>query len=303
MRRVWLGLGVAAVLGCGRVRFDARVPDGDLGTSDGDGATSSACSTFGPWGAPSRLDALDLGGNEAGGQISPDGLTLWFDTDATGGGDVYVAHRVDRQSGFDPPQLVSAIDTPGAQELDASVTEDELELYFSRLGVASCIYRSTRASTADAWGAPMAIDPLCVGGPVGGPYVTPDGLVLYYNDIVSTNYEGTLMVTTRTDRLQAFGSGTPVPGQFGATPSGYPALSGDRLSIYFERGMPLEVYVATRPDVDSPFGVPQTIPAIEDPIVDDQDPSITADGLELYFSSDRAGTADLYVSTRTCVSP
>jgi WD40 repeat protein len=46
------------------------------------------------------------------------------------------------------------------------------------------------------------------------------------------------------------------------------------------------------------FSPPTLVTAISDPTADDEDPSFTGDLRELYFSSDRAGNSDIWVSRR-----
>ena len=46
------------------------------------------------------------------------------------------------------------------------------------------------------------------------------------------------------------------------------------------------------------FSPPTLVPAISDPNADDEDPTFTGDLRELYFSSDRAGVSDIWVSHR-----
>jgi hypothetical protein len=46
------------------------------------------------------------------------------------------------------------------------------------------------------------------------------------------------------------------------------------------------------------FSPPTLVPAISDPTADDEDPTFTGDLRELYFSSDRAGNSDIWVSRR-----
>lgn len=52
-----------------------------------------------------------------------------------------------------------------------------------------------------------------------------------------------------------------------------------------------------RPEVPR-FSPPTLVTAISDPTADDEDPSFTGDLRELYFSSDRAGDSDIWVSRR-----
>jgi hypothetical protein len=59
---------------------------------------------------------------------------------------------------------------------------------------------------------------------------------------------------------------------------------------------------ATAPDavpVFGPFSMPMRIMAISSMTSSEDDPSVTEDGLELFFNSDRGGQDDIWVSTRT----
>ena len=81
------------------------------------------------------------------------------------------------------------------------------------------------------------------------------------------------------------------------------SLSADGLTLYFasDRVVPLDMdlWVATRPDTDSPFGTPQPLVELNTG-EQDLDPALTPDGLELFFSSTRNGAAQLFRSTRVC---
>jgi Tol biopolymer transport system component len=59
-----------------------------------------------------------------------------------------------------------------------------------------------------------------------------------------------------------------------------------------------DLYLATRPDTNSPFGEPVNLMEINS-AEDDGSPSISADGLHLYFHSQRDGGRRLYVAERT----
>ena len=90
-----------------------------------------------------------------------------------------------------------------------------------------------------------------------------------------------------------------------------PSLSSNGLSLYFGRGDEIglargaDIFVATRATVDSPWSDPQPVPGINAASWSDLSPDISADGLEIYFSSDRPGgqgSADLWTSRRASLS-
>jgi hypothetical protein len=83
-------------------------------------------------------------------------------------------------------------------------------------------------------------------------------------------------------------------------------LSRDGLSLYFLRTSAVtsyDVYVTHRPDLEADWGAPVKLPNGINSSADDRGAFVSADGLSLYFASDRAGSRgfDLYVSRRTNV--
>jgi len=79
-----------------------------------------------------------------------------------------------------------------------------------------------------------------------------------------------------------------------------PALSGDKLTLVFEsdRAGGRDLYLATRPTVEASFGPAVLIQAV-DTLASERDPTLSMDGLTMYFTSDRAGPPLLYRATRS----
>jgi len=79
-----------------------------------------------------------------------------------------------------------------------------------------------------------------------------------------------------------------------------PALSADALTLLYVDGTSFDIYVATRPDRDSPFSNGSPLPGINTPGVE-VTPFLTSDDLTLIFGSDRPGSvglSDLMIATR-----
>jgi len=153
-----------------------------------------------------------------------------------------------------------------------------------------------------AWGAPTPVAELCTSA-TDGPYLTHDGLTLYYNTASPpADYLGTLMVSTRTSTAAPFVAGSPVAELASGATKGYPVLSADGLTLRFETMSPTDLYEAARPTLGAAFGTPAPIPGINTTSTE-QDVSITPDGLELFFASNRPGSSDLdlYVARRSCL--
>jgi len=138
------------------------------------------------------------------------------------------------------------------------------------------------------------------------PCVSPDGRELYFH-----REPGEIWVARRASPDDEWG----LPSNLGPTinsPSyeGGPCLSGDGLSLYFfavdrpggfgDR----DLWVTTRATVDDDWGTPLNCGASVNTAADERMPSLTADGLELYFTSGRSGgygNWDLWVTRRATV--
>jgi hypothetical protein len=83
-----------------------------------------------------------------------------------------------------------------------------------------------------------------------------------------------------------------------------PTLTADLLEIYFTTNRVSnngDVWFATRPSPDVPFGAPAAVPVINGPDTFETSSAISADGLTLWFGSDRpggVGSIDIWVSQR-----
>jgi hypothetical protein len=90
-----------------------------------------------------------------------------------------------------------------------------------------------------------------------------------------------------------------------------PNISADGLELYFSEysGAPFragghglsDIWVAIRPTKDDPWGTPVNLGSVVNSPANEEHPSISADGLSLYFGSSRTGgtgAQDLWVTTR-----
>src|SRR6266516_2499767 len=84
---------------------------------------------------------------------------------------------------------------------------------------------------------------------------------------------------------------------------GGPSISADGLSLYFITDRDVvgggDIWVAIRSSTSEPFGPPESLGAPVNSSEDEGSPSISADGLELFF--DRAPDGRIYVATRPSV--
>jgi hypothetical protein len=241
--------------------------------------------------------------NEWGGQVTADGLAYYFTSYESGDGTPVVVRRASRTEPFGPATALTELDS-GNDESEQSPSADELELYFtSDRGAGICMYRASRASTTVPFGNITRMAALCTGIDVTGPYLSHDGLRLYYQRISTFPY-GPILMSTRATRADLFEPGVTV---IATLPQGFASLSADELTMYFEANDNHHQFVVTRPDRSAPFGTPIEMPGLgQESSPDDkfEDGSITADGLGFFFSSDRAGSIggdDSWFVERSCL--
>jgi hypothetical protein len=114
-------------------------------------------------------------------------------------------------------------------------------------------------------------------------------------------------------RVVQLGAGSPPPYHFGAPQlitelastqqTGNPTLTADLLEIYFTVDVPGDsgdVWFSTRGAADLPFAAPQPVAGVNTMSFETSS-AISADGLTLWFGSDRpggVGAVDVWVSTR-----
>jgi hypothetical protein len=173
---------------------------------------------------------------------------------------------------FGEPTLVPGLNSSSA-DWGPSITADGLELYFSSNrdhGIDMCyhdIWVAKRATANESWGTPINLGaPVNTSVPESNPCVSADGLELYFSDMFP-------------DLYLHFGC-EPRPG-------GY--VGGD-------------LWLSTRETRDDPWGTPVNLgPTVNSPYYDDT-PHISADGLSLYFSSQRLTGANKYGATHLFVA-
>ena len=174
-----------------------------------------------------------------------------------------------------------------------------------------CLWSGINGPTAQAdftFGPAQSLgSAVCSGARSFGPCISSDGLELYFH-----RDPGELWVARRATPNEEWGA----PVNLGPTVNssayeGGPCLSADGLSLYFfsinrpgELGGP-DVWVTTRATTHDNWGTPVNVGAPVNTTSDDWCPSITADGLELYFTSNRPGGSgnwDIWSATRATVN-
>ena len=239
--------------------------------------------------------------------ISPDGLSLYFDsTRPSGHGrvDIWVATRATISDTWGPPVNLGAPVNSEYKEGWPSVTADGLTLVFSANTPGGLggwdLWLTTRPTKDSHWSPPVNL-----GSPVNSTCdefcgcVSPDGCSLYFSTSLShspTNpeiiYGGDVYLTTRATKDSPWSP----PVNLGLMPSRGgsanwdPCISTDGLALFFDSDyvnvnrLP-DVWLAMRTSNDSEWGTPILLGSQINTQTGEQKPSISADGSTLYWCS------------------
>jgi len=239
--------------------------------------------------------------NAGGVRLSRDELTAYFHVNNAGQVDLYTSHRDRIDDPFDP-----ATPLPGLNSafLEASVTlpENALAVYFeSNRDGANLIYAATRISTADTF-SPPSILPLDERGGSGGPFVTPDGGVLYYH---RGGIAGSLDIYRRDLRAEPSTPSVPVNSVNSIGSEDDPVVTPDELTIVFGSTRfgdsaaqnNTDMWIATRNSTTVDFDAPLPIGELNTSY--DEGPTwISPDGCQLYFDQVSATSQRAYMAVR-----
>ncbi len=142
----------------------------------------------------------------------------------------------------------------------------------------------------------------------GEPSISGDGLTLYFNSNMPGGYGNwDLWMTTRPTKGCSWGPPENLgPSLNTAMGEGGPSISADGLSLYFHSNRPLgtstvDIWVSTRATTDDDWRPAVNLGPIVNSSPWDLEPSISADGLSLFFTSFRLGgygNTDIWVTTR-----
>lgn len=194
------------------------------------------------------------------------------------------------------PQLVPGLAT-GSEENSPWVSADERTIYFSSNrvgGQARAIWMATRPTKTDSFGTPTLVANIDSPMDEGDPQLTADELTLYFY----TRRTGTdeVWIATRPTTADTFTVQGAMVITGSTTPSSGPSLSVDEQTFYYTHDQ-LQIAFATRPDRASGFTFVRELAEVNAPATD-LDPSISTDGLELFFGSYRTSPGATYVATR-----
>jgi Tol biopolymer transport system component len=217
---------------------------------------------------------------------------------------------------FGEPTNLGPTVNSAARDGVPNISSDGLELYFrsNRSGGSGNfdLWVTTRNTKDDEWGTPTNLGPTVnTSASDSCPSISADGLSLFFMSNRPGGAGGNdVWVTTRAMKDDPWGApvnlGSTVNGSSG---DGCPSISADGLSLFFRAGAPgfggQDLWVTTRAMSDDDWGPPVNLGATVNTAQTDCCPSISADGLALFFHSNRSGGSgdlDLWITTRATIS-
>jgi Tol biopolymer transport system component len=214
---------------------------------------------------------------------------------------------------FAAPVFVDNINTLGIGNDDwhPSLTADDLTLYFYSFrqgGSFSDIYRATRPARSQPFGTPeLFTDVSTATASEWSPNLTADGLSLLFS---SNRTGGTgdydFYEARRTTTAGPFDMIEELPALNSTMTEDSAWISPDGLRVYFSsnRGATDDIFRASRPSRLSSFTNVELATELNVDSTRDVAPSLSADELEIFFSSERAGGSgfDIWYSTRSSIS-
>jgi Tol biopolymer transport system component len=188
---------------------------------------------------------------------------------------------------------VQSVVNSSVQEWTPYLSYDGLSLYFTRYinGDNATIYEARRSQPSGNF---TSVRQVLSSGNVYHPWVSPDNLRMYYEQEGSS---WQVMVSQRASVNDSWSVGNVVSGL--PNNIGMPSLSQDELTMVFNNPNVggWDLYIATRPNKNSAFGTARNLSEINTAFADSS-PSLSPDGLAIYFTSTRSGQALTYEATR-----
>jgi Tol biopolymer transport system component len=219
---------------------------------------------------------------------------------------------------FDEPVNLGPIVNTSAGDAAPCISADGLSLFFTSNRVGGHggwdIWVLTRETTGDPWGEPVNLGPLINGSlHESGPSLSADGLSLYFSALFPPGGYGSadILVTRRATRNSSWGTPVNLGPTVNSPAADYgPAISFDGLQLFFSDYAGAlrpggygdrDIWFSTRATTNDPWSEPVNLGSTVNSSACDTHPAISADGLMLFFTSERSGGQgrDIWIARRT----
>jgi Tol biopolymer transport system component len=319
-RRVWsasilamCAACVAYAVACGEdYGADGAEGERETGPTGSDSAVEAAmdatsrdagpCDLDAPFSKPVPLDGVNSADDEGKPRISPDELTVHFTRRANPAVAqvIHVAVRPARTSPFGTPRPI-ALATPSGEVIAPSFTADFLVVAFADLtdGGDTDLFLARRDSVLQSFGNSAPIDGLNTDATEGDPFLSPDGLTMYFVSYELGTFRSRIYRATRSAGAP-FSAVTEVD-VANDSPSS-PAVTADDTTLFFRADVSgnSEIFMARRRSTTDAFGKPVIVTEVNSADFDEVG-SVSPDGCRLYIRSGREGGAgrnDIWIAER-----
>jgi hypothetical protein len=285
-------------------------------------AALASSDAYGPWSNAVRVESI--AGTDAGFNgpfldgcpfVSRDGRTFYMargpQYGGSGGIDIWVSTRETTDGPWGAPVNVGSPVNSPANDFCPTISRDGHLFYFVSNRAGGCggddIY--TTRLRPDGWDPVANLGCDSAGGPnsagnEASPFPLPEraaGPTLYF----SSTRAGTSDLFRSESDGGAFGPAAPVAELNTGAADGQPNLRRDGLEIFFFSNRPgaqgNDIYSATRETTSAPWSAPVNLGPNVNSAASETRPTLSWDGTNLYFGSNRAGgegDSDVYVTTR-----
>jgi hypothetical protein len=204
---------------------------------------------------------------------------------------------------FGTPEILTGLNVSAAL-WGPSLTADGTTLFFAATLAGQAVYSAARSGRGTSFEAATPVSEVNGSGLNGTPFISADGLTLY---TFSTRAGGVgdrdLWAATRPDVDTTFSPPELLAGVNDVRGDHLPTLTADELILVWESfreggAGDSDLWTARRTTRSEPFGAPSNVSELNTP-AREGGPSLSADGLVLYFTTDRGGgLPDIWVADR-----
>lgn len=287
-------VGAGSSSGDGGVTGDAPTPGSDCWPAWKQGTIALS--------APIEIAELASGAAQEHPSLSGDDLTLYFDRSVPGRArDFYAATRNTVGEPWGAASPISELDSTLDEERVTVSGDGTIAVLASTRGGGSVdLWYATRGSPTGTFSTPdqQEVSAVDTAAAEFDPQLSRDGLRLYLSPSTPTNGQ-VIAIASRATTSAAFGSATMLPELSISNIVADPVVSPDELVIFFSSaaGTTRSIYVATRATTGDPFGTATKVPAVSSGAGGfDANAAVSSTGCELFFTSTRTGTKQLFVA-------
>ncbi|MBN1435716.1 MAG: PD40 domain-containing protein [Sedimentisphaerales bacterium] len=207
------------------------------------------------------------------------------------------------------PVFLSQLTVPDGNPMSPMVSADGLTMYFDTgMHNTNGLYVATRSDRSEQFSNVQPISELYHGRSSGGPWVSNDGLRLYYAEALSSDYTNSDWVIKMAIRYSTSASWIETDAlqevHAAGSHNANPALTPDELHMFWYSNRGPEgsstFWTASRASTNDPFSAPVSMSEFDGGSAEGG-ASLSPDGLTIYFTWNDGVNWDQYMATRSAL--